>query len=260
MLRSLIQRLKPLATRRHLWFERAHAVLLDRWQERLYFSLDQELAALLLRRRPLSFVQIGACDGLLDDPLEPYIRAGCLHGLLVEPQPEAFASLQERYAGNPAIALANCAVAAEPGHLELTRLRASHRHLLLSHAFGMASARPAALREALGRVTERPDEALETIIVEALDWQQLFERHGVTQVDLLQIDTEGLDGVLLEAYPLESMPPLLIQFEWVHIGEPDLSRLLGRLMDQGYRLHQSGIDMMASRREEIDKLPLLPLR
>ena len=258
MLRSLVQRLKPLVTRRNLWIRRDHRVLLERWDRTMCFDVHHALAHLLLRKRPLTMVQVGACDGLLDDPVEPYIRNGYVKGLLVEPQPEAYQSLADRYQGNPHIRTENCAVAPAPGTLTMHRVKASHRHLLRSWAFGMASARPDALLAELGKVMTDPREGMETLEVEALTWQQLFDRHGITGIDFLQIDTEGLDGVLLDCFPYEQHKPALIHFEWSHLGEPDLANLFNRLMDLGYRLHLAGIDAVACQQDLVDSMPLMP--
>lgn len=255
---SVIQRIKPLVTRRNLWIRRDHQVLLDRWDRTIQFDLRQVLAHLLLRKRPLTMVQVGACDGVLDDPVEPYIRAGYLRGLLVEPQPEAYQALAERYAGNPFIRTENSAVSPTPGSLPMHRINPSHRHLLRSWALGMASAKPDALLAELGKVMPNPHEAIETIEVEAITWDLLFQRHGMAEIDFLQLDTEGLDGVLLDSFPFDNHLPLLIHFEWSHIREPELASLFNSLMDRGYRLHITGIDAIAFRQDEVDSLPLLP--
>lgn len=259
MIRSLVQRLKPLVTRHNLWIRRDHRVLLDRWDRTIRFDLQQVLAHLLLRKRPLTMVQVGACDGVLDDPVEPYIRAGYLRGLLVEPQPEAYQALAARYRDTPGIRTENSAISPTPGTLIMHRLKASHRHLLRTWASGMASAKPDALLAELRIVMPNPHEAIESIEVEALTWDLLFQRHGMTAIDFLQMDTEGLDGVLLQCFPFDCHYPLLIHFEWTHIPEPALSSLFESLMDRGYRLHIAGIDAIAFRTDEADAMPLVPI-
>ena len=258
LLKSITQTLKPLVTRRNIWIQRSHRVLLDRWDHQMPFDLHYVLPHLLLRRQPITMVQVGACDGLLDDPVEPYIRSGRIKGLLVEPQPEAFATLQERYKDRSDIMLANCAVTASDGELKMYRIRSSHLHLAPAYAFGMASTKPDTLVAELKRWTPDPWAAIETIHVPAVTWKTLFETHSVDQIDLVQLDTEGLESELLDAFPFESFQPILLHFEWVHLEEPVLGNLFNRLMDLGYSLHLAGIDAVAYRRDKAEAITILP--
>ncbi len=44
----------------------------------------------------VTFVQIGANDGVWNDPIEPYLRGEKWRGVLVEPVPYVFARLKAR--------------------------------------------------------------------------------------------------------------------------------------------------------------------
>src|SRR6478672_5148060 len=62
---------------------------------------------LLSTSRPFFFVQIGACDGEIDDPLNVLIRQHRLAGLLVEPLPDIFMRLREHYGDQPQLLFEN---------------------------------------------------------------------------------------------------------------------------------------------------------
>src|SRR6185369_11776812 len=62
-------------------------------------SIQLLLAYYLTCRSGATFVQIGACDGLSEDPVHDFIRKGVFQALLVEPIPENFARLRESYEG-----------------------------------------------------------------------------------------------------------------------------------------------------------------
>ena len=60
-------------------------------------SLPYVVAHELLRNPRLTFLQIGAYDGIGEDDLRGLVLAHNLRGVLVEPQPSAFARLQHTY-------------------------------------------------------------------------------------------------------------------------------------------------------------------
>ena len=60
-------------------------------------------------------MQIGAYDGVGDDDLGGLIKQHRLRGVLVEPQPAAFARLQKTYASQRQIVLLQAAIAEEQG-------------------------------------------------------------------------------------------------------------------------------------------------
>ena len=65
-----------------------------------------------LRARPdFTFLQVGAFDGLANDPIHPLVRAFGLRGLVVEPQVGVLDRLRATYADHPQVSLVNAAVA-----------------------------------------------------------------------------------------------------------------------------------------------------
>ena len=54
--------------------------------------------ALMMQRynQPLSFIQVGANDGVYGDPLRSYVRRFGWKGILVEPQQDVFERLVEK--------------------------------------------------------------------------------------------------------------------------------------------------------------------
>jgi len=95
--------LKKLATRNGLWIARKTPVLHDRWSEELKINVEFVIAHRLLSRRTLKFLQIGAFDGASNDFLASFISRGLLQGVMVEPEPSAFAALEKLYHGNPSV-------------------------------------------------------------------------------------------------------------------------------------------------------------
>jgi hypothetical protein len=69
--------------------------------------------------RSFFFLQVGALDGVVDDPLHRYVRARNWHGILVEPQPFHFRRLVENYAGLEDLRFVNAAITEQVGLRDL---------------------------------------------------------------------------------------------------------------------------------------------
>ena len=76
---------------------RRNSAITNRWQAR-----EKELEHLIeqwsTERDRFFVIQIGACDGLMDDPIYKWINKYRWHGILVEPQTREFERLKRTYA------------------------------------------------------------------------------------------------------------------------------------------------------------------
>src|ERR1035441_5210930 len=61
--------------------------------------VDLLLASYEARGDAITILQIGACDGVTNDPIHRHVEKGLNRAVLVEPNPLAFARLQKTYAG-----------------------------------------------------------------------------------------------------------------------------------------------------------------
>ncbi len=84
--------------------------------------LDLAILAVIQDQKDFFFLQIGANDGILEDPLRSLILARHLEGVLVEPLPDKFAELQRNYAHEKQLRFENCAVAKKNGECSLFRV------------------------------------------------------------------------------------------------------------------------------------------
>ena len=91
---------------------------------RSWLSLDLDIvgAALTAARDEVGFVQVGAFDGLANDPIHDLVHRFGWRGVLVEPQPDAFERLRANYAGVDGLVLLNVAIADERGTMTLWRI------------------------------------------------------------------------------------------------------------------------------------------
>jgi len=195
---------------------------------------------LMAQRQPsLSFIQVGANDGVYVDPLRSYVQRFGWRGILVEPQPDVFDRLVENYRDQgDRLIFENVAIAPRDREVVLYRvpgLTAVAGERMLD-SLSVTSAHPQVVARQGGVAAQE----LERVVVPALRLDELIERHGFADLDLLQIDCEGYDGEVLQAIDLQRHRPRLIQFEHGHMARPDLVALERRLAGHHYRLLYGG--------------------
>lgn len=205
--------------------------------------LDLLLTRLSAERPDFFFVQVGANDGLTDDPIRQYVTRYHWRGLLVEPQPGVFQALLRNYEGEKQLAFENAAVAGEDG--TITMFVADHQHETANLTV-FASLKKVALVRGLGsRKAAGVRVQVKEVAVPALSVRTLLARHGVSAVDLLQTDVQGYDREVVEQFLAAGVKPTVLHFEHCHTPRPALLALYRRLVKEGYRFHEMEYDTVA---------------
>jgi FkbM family methyltransferase len=213
-----------------------------------------ELAALYGRwfgaRTDGSFVEVGAYDG------ETLSNTACLadrgwRGLYVEPVPDYAVRCRRRHARNPRVLVAECAVGAAAGTVEL-QVRGLLSGIAEGHqrAFDVAGWAAGFPRERRIKVPQQPLDA----VLEAATIAPGFE--------LLVVDVEGYEAAVFEGFDIARWRPTMMIVELCDGGQdysgfPDLARehagVRARLLAAGYAaVHVDSVDtVFVSARAEI---------
>ena len=190
----------------------------------------------------LTFIQVGAFDGITGDPLRKYIDKCGWRGVLVEPQERAASQLRELYSGNDRIVILQAALDREFGSRTLFTVESETAP---GWAGGLASFK----RETIVKHSDlipglRGMIREETI--ECITFDEVLERLPSERIDLLQIDTEGADADILSLFPFDRVIPAIIHWEVKHLSKLQQEETLEMLRRRGYRLARSGAeDMLA---------------
>jgi FkbM family methyltransferase len=157
---------------------------------------------------PIQLVQIGAFDGLLADPLENILKDNRVSAVLVEPQTTPFNALVNRYGSNSRIKLVNGVVAATDGSatLYVPDEDASPKASLSKTHYRRFGLSPSTVRD---------------IQVPAYSVASLLRQNSINKVDVLQLDTEGMDFEILRWFLAAKQEPALINFETLHLSKQD---------------------------------------
>jgi FkbM family methyltransferase len=190
----------------------------------------------------LTFVQVGAFDGVTGDPLRKYIDKCGWTGVVVEPQAKAADQLRELYRYNDRIVILQAALDSECGSRTLYTVESQSTP---RWAGGLASFQ----RENIVKHSDLVP-GLQTMIkedrVDCITFDKVLGCLPDKRIDLLQIDTEGADGYILSLFPFDRIHPPIIQWEVKHLNTPQREECLDRLAGFGYRFAPStDEDMLA---------------
>jgi len=193
---------------------------------------------------PRSLVQIGANDGLTDDPVDDLIRRHDLLAVRVEPLPEPFAKLRARHSGEPRVRTVQAAVDAIDGDRPIWRVEApgdqqTRLSTIASFDRSVIEKHHARYSSRGGRLVQQ---RVRVISPASLVREFMPEADGI---DILQVDTEGHDAVIVRLFLDAGLRPRLINYEHNNLRGADDADCLNRLRSQGYLLARYGRDTAA---------------
>jgi FkbM family methyltransferase len=190
------------------------------------------------------FVQIGANDGVFNDPIRQFVTRHDLAGLVVEPLKDFYEKLVQNYQPYPKVKPVNVAIHESARTMEIHRADPSKIAHLDPWIIGIGS-----FRKEHHRANAVPDEVMTTETVACITLDELLTIHHVSKVDLLQIDTEGYDYEIINMIDFTRVKPAIIHFE--HglpagtMTQPQFLECVELLMREGYLLITEPYDAVA---------------
>lgn len=190
------------------------------------------LAHELLRNPRMTFLQIGAFDGVGEDDLRNLIVTHKLRGVLVEPQPSAFARLQQTYRNQPNVTLLQAAIAEQEGSRDLYCKRGEAS---MAASFDRGHLRRHGIADS--------DIVAEPVACHTI--ASALRVAGLANVDLIQIDAEGYDWQIIQSIDFNRIRPRIIRFEYRNLSPRNGDACLAHLAAQGYRFVLESRDIIA---------------
>lgn len=201
----------------------------------------------------INFVQIGANDGLRNDPMRDFIvRNENWKGILVEPLPYSFESLTRNYdyLNSSSLFFENVAVGGNTNQPDLEFWSYSDAFLdQLTHEQKEGFRRKSSLIkdhliQFLPEDSDR-DWALKGIKVKITSIQSLLDKHHLQneELHLLAVDAEGYDREIIESTLADGVLPSVIYFESHHL--PDMETFFENIRSYGYLIEEYRRDTIA---------------
>jgi len=214
----------------------AHPLARLRYPLRFYFDDIERLLHALQRDCPdVFFIQVGACEGAIGDPLGYFMRVGRWRGILVEPVPYLAERIRANCGDLPGVALEEAAIATQEGERAFHYLKPGEGDLRPEiyktlGSFGRENLEKHAhyIADLEQRIVSQP--------VRCLPLDALCSKHAVERIDLLFCDAEGYDHEVLRTLDLSRTPPRLVVWEHQHLPEADARACRKRFEEAGYRV------------------------
>lgn len=198
----------------------------------LNLGFDDLLEFQYARSRDFAALVIGAFDGVTNDPTTAFIRKIECRAIFVEPQPGPYGRLRDYLSGVKNIEILNVAIDEVSGFREIycvppgiddlpawaEQLASFSREHLLKHE----SRAPGLSKH------------IQTMKVPTLSFADLVEKFSLRSLDVLQIDTEGMDAILLKWFPFERIKPGVLHYEVAHMSAEQQAGVRMHLSSCGY--------------------------
>jgi len=218
-------------------------------------SIDEFLDNWSKNNKPVTFLQVGANDGFIQDPLHKFIKRDRWKGVLLEPQPDVFNNfLVKLHRKRPEIKAINAALDKKDGTRPLYKLAISNerwatgvssfnRELLLDRV------KDGHMRKHIRRQGITLPENLEEIIitdeVPTISPETLLKEFDGEGFNLLAIDTEGFDFEILKILDLDRISPGIILYEEMNFDKETAQECRSYLESHGYSCRKIWKDVLA---------------
>jgi len=219
--------------------------LLDSTLTRVVEFDDVVCRHMMKRGHELTFIQVGAFDGITGDPLRKYVTAQKWRGVLVEPQAKAADRLRTLYRDNDRVTVLQAAIDCERRQRALFTVREDEAP---EWAGALASFDRSNIEKHAKWIPNLRDRIQEEV-VNCVPFDDVISLLPKAEIDLLQVDVEGADAYILSVFPFEQVQPDIVHWERKHLSKKELESCMQRLEKCGYRFAQSGLDDMIAVRD-----------
>ena len=192
------------------------------------------------------FVQIGAADGLRNDPIREFVLRDGWQGVLIEPLPDVFELLKRNYGPRRGLTFLNAAISDTDGSLSFWTFQEAFLKALPTEQrlnyLQKASFDKNHVRKFLAGASE---DVLKELHVPCRTLTSILQEHMPQGFDLLVIDAEGHEPRIIHSVTTFTLKPKAIFFESHNIPRGEMTALTGILESAGYRVEQIEGDSVA---------------
>jgi FkbM family methyltransferase len=196
-------------------------------------TVEMAIDKLVQKKQKIKFIQVGASDCGLNDPLRDYVLNDRAKGLIIEPIQSSLCKAQERYCGITGLYFANCAIDNAKGLRTIFKIKDVEG--LPNWAYQVCSfSREVVLRHEKEIPQIRELMVEESVCTETIT--ELMNQSNLHSPDLLLVDTEGFDAEILKMFPFKNHCPPLVIFEHKHLNEKQENDSLKLLKKYSYQV------------------------
>jgi FkbM family methyltransferase len=197
-------------------------------------------------------LKIGACDGVFDDLTWGWISAYSMDCLFIEPIKDRYEDLQKNAKDlRGSILIENCAIHETDGEIEMVIIPKDYLEketpsgaFCNKALYGMSSVYPpkngllkndhdAKILDEIGIKQKVPCYTLNSVL----------NKHNISKVDLLSIDTEGHDYIIFRQFNFEKYSPLWFEVEIINLQPEEIEEINNIAKSNGYYTYGDSRDL-----------------
>jgi len=204
---------------------------------------------ILFEKKDFFFIQVGAMDGQLADPLHNFIKTFDLNGIVIEPIPHNYEKLCKFYSGFDGIKTLNVALHSteKTAPIYMVDPKADYPYLIQA----ASSLDKNHVMCDIDKINGSYDDII-SVDVKCNDLKEIVEANNVKKIDLLQIDAEGYDFEIVKMIDFDKMKPTIIRYENERITVKESRECLELLASHGYLINY-GYDTTAYLKSHMEK-------
>jgi len=200
----------------------------------------QDLLDRIGKKDNFFFIQVGANDGKMVDPIREHILKYNWRGIMVEPIPDYFESLKKNYKGAKGLIFEQLAISSENSNpIKIYYLEKNNESEKVHEYWHFGLAGISFNDNEIWKKSKFS--SVTTVPVKTVGYLQ--EKYNIPSLDLLQIDAEGMDYEVIKGIDFTKSAPRVINFEVNNLN--NLSECKNFLRNHGYDLHRYAGDMIA---------------
>ncbi len=207
--------------------------------------------------KQFNILQVGANNGIDNDPLFDFLNKNInINAVLIEPIPIVFEKLKENYKNNKNnLIFLNCAILEEEKEIEMFIINEKYYTEFGVVLSGLTSIYKNHLRKHLlkyqnnyykRKMTRDVNDYISSFKIKTKTFKNIIKEYHYSELDLLQIDTEGYDcKLIINYFKTVDILPKIINFENRHVETSDLKKTKEILINNNYLLFDHGGDTCA---------------
>ena len=209
-------------------------------------GIGEILENLIEKNNLKKIIQVGANDGIKFDHLRKCIKKYDLNCILIEPVKDYFENLQMIYQNNNNIILENSAIVVNECNNYIFKLKKNYEKIYPDFGSVISSFNKFHLKK-----HGIKNKHIEKIRVNSITFRELINKYKVIDLDILLIDSEGMDGFLVSNFLTEIKLRPIIIFEWTHINHQVLKKTLDLLKMNNYKIFRIDNEILCFNKSKI---------
>lgn len=218
-------------------------------------------ALLLDKGEDVFYIQVGANDGILDDPIQSIAAENRWGGLLVEPHPIYFSELEGNLENRSTTQALNIGIATEEGTMPLFHISENAQERYPKWMKGCASLDYVRMERAIEKAEKETghnlrahgDIAQVDVPLKRLD--QVLEDQGIIHADVIVIDVEGRELNVLNSFDHSTLGAAVMMVECNGPNIRQEAEYVAIMAKGGYQVFRFHDDLVAIHPERL-KIPL----